>query len=69
MKKTELKDRLLELRLERNLSQEQLAKQTGIYVTLISKWERGLNTPSVDSIITLVKFFGCTAGYLIGTED
>lgn len=32
-------------------------------------WESGKRKPEVDSIIKLVNYFGCTAGYLIGTED
>jgi len=69
VKDVEFKNRLIELRQEKNLSQEQLGKQTGIHPMNISKWERGLNLPNVDSIKVLAKFFGCTAGYLIGMES
>jgi len=69
MKEVEFKDRLIELRQDKDLSQEKLGKLTGIHPMNISKWERGINYPNIDSIKTLAKFFGCTAGYLIGTEN
>jgi len=62
-------ERLKELREERNMTQSEISKATGINVITISRWENGSRIPGLESIEKLVKFFGCSAGYLIGTED
>ena len=62
-------ERLKELRLERGLSQEQLAKATGFSNSAISYWETGERVPNALAIITLAKYFGVTADYLLGLED
>ena len=62
-------ERLKELREERNLSQNDLSKETKISVACISRWENNLRVPNIDSIIILCKFFECSADYLIGLID
>lgn len=62
-------ERLKELRTEKNLSQNELARQVKISVACINRWENNLRVPNIDSIIVLCKYFGCSADYLIGLED
>ena len=62
-------ERLKELRLEKNLTQSELAQETGISQAGIAKWETGDRNPSVDCLIILAKFFGVTIDYLVGLED
>lgn len=62
-------ERLKELREEKGISQNQLAKATGFSSGGISNWEAGKSIPNVDVIVKFVKYFECTAGYLIGTEN
>lgn len=62
-------DRLKELRKEKELSQNELAKKLNISVACINRWENNLRIPSIDSIILLCEFFGCSADYIIGLED
>lgn len=62
-------ERLKELREDKNLTQYELAKQTGISSACINRWEKNLRVPNIDSIIVLCQFFGCSAGFLIGLED
>ena len=62
-------ERLKELRLEKNLTQTELAQETGISQAGIAKWETGDRNPSVDCLIILAKFFGVTIDYLVGLED
>ena len=62
-------ERLKELRLEKGLSQNQLAKATGLTHAAISRWESGLRQPTAAAIITLAGFFGVTSDYLLGLED
>lgn len=62
-------ERLKELREEKGLTQQQLAMQLGISTACISRWEKNLRVPDINSIILLCKYFDCTADYLIGLED
>ena len=65
----EFKERLKELRLERGLTQTELANKTKISQAGIAKWETGDRTPNLEYLIVLAKFFGCSADYLIGLEN
>ncbi len=62
-------ERLTELRKEKNLSQNELAKQLNISVACINRWENNLRVPNIDSLALLCKYFSCSADYLIGLED
>lgn len=62
-------ERLKELREEKDLNQSALAKAAGISVACISRWEKNLRLPNIDSIILLCNFFNVSAGYIIGLEN
>ena len=62
-------ERLKELRIEKALSQEQLAGKVGLTHTAIGLWELNKRTPNLEAVIRLAKFFNCSVGYLAGTED
>lgn len=62
-------ERLKELRKEKDLSQNELARQLNISVACINRWEKNLRVPNIDSIILLCKYFSCSADYLIGLTD
>ena len=50
-------DKIKELRLERNLSQSNLAKLIGVSQKAIDYWERNVNEPKSTYIISLVRVF------------
>lgn len=52
-----LGDKIKELRLERELSQTQLAKIIGVSQKAIDYWERNVNEPKASYVIALVNFF------------
>ena len=62
-------ERLKELRLEKELSQMELAKATGISAGAIGFWETGKRIPNALAVITLAKYFGVTSDYLLGLSD
>ena len=62
-------ERLKELRIEKHLSQIQLAKETGLSSSAISFWEAGERQPSAQAVITLAKYFNVSTDYLLGLED
>ena len=52
-----LGERIKELRLEKSLSQMQLAKIIGVCQKAIDYWERNVNEPKASYIIALVETF------------
>ena len=60
------KDRLKELRLEKNLTQTDLAKVVNMSKMAISHWEKGNSEPSINQLIILSEFFEVSVDYLIG---
>jgi len=62
-------ERLKELRLEKELTQRQLAKATGLSQTAITQWENRLREPSGSVIIIIAQYFKVTTDYLLGLEN
>lgn len=63
-------DRLLKLRRERNLSQEDLANELDVSRQTISKWETNQSVPDFDKIVPLCNYFGITTDELLtGSKD
>ena len=57
------------LRKEYNLSQPQLAKETGFANSEISYWETGERTPSAKVVIIFSRYFQVTTDYLLKVND
>ena len=63
-------ERLLKLRKEKNISQEELANVLDVSRQTISKWETDQTTPDFDKIIPLCEYFGITSDELLsGKKD
>lgn len=62
-------ERLKELRIEKGYSQRALSRETGLPQASIALWESGATIPMANAIVTLAKFFGVSADYLLGLED
>ena len=62
-------ERIKELRINKGISQMDLAKATGISQSAIAKWELGRTEPTASAIVMLAKFFGESTDYLLGRED
>ena len=60
---------LKSLRIDNNLSQTGLSQAVGISQSIIARWEKGERVPTLDNLITLSKYFGCTIDYLAGLEQ
>lgn len=61
--------RILELRREFNLSQQQLAQATGVSQSTIAKIEKCRNEATASTIRKLCDFFNVSADYLIERTD
>lgn len=64
-----LSDKLTELRKNKALSQQEVADRTGIARTSIQGYENNANSPSIEVLITLAKFFNVSADYLLGISS
>ena len=62
-------NRIKDLRLEKGLTQPQLAKSIKVSNCIISKWENNLMEPKATYIIRLAKYFNVSADYLLGLTD
>ncbi len=62
-------ERLKELRLEKGLSQVQLANEIGVSSVAIVYWESKQRVPNLDAVIQLAKFFNVSMDYICGLED
>ena len=58
-------DRLIELRKQKGLSQDDLAEQLDISRQAISKWERAESLPDTENLIKLAKLYNITIDELI----
>lgn len=68
-KNMELNEKILELRKQKGLTQEELAEALFVSRTAISKWESGRGYPSIDSLKALSKFFGVSVDTLISGDE
>lgn len=59
---------LKSLRIQNDLTQEQLAKKLGLTKSVISAYETGLRMSSYDVLIMIAKIFKVTTDYLLGLE-
>lgn len=63
-------NRLSELRTEKNLSQDALAKILNIDVNIISRYERGSSkNPSMEVEESICDYFNCSLDYLRGRSN
>ncbi len=64
----ELKNRIRELRLQANLTQEELAEKLFVNRSLISKWENGSRLPGVEDLKRISSLFGISLDELISGD-
>lgn len=61
-------EKIKKLRIERNLTQKQLAEMTGVAISAISSYESGYRYPSYDVLISLARIFHVSTDYLLGLD-
>ena len=65
----EFNEKLLELRKQKGLTQEELAASVYVSRTAISKWESGRGYPNIDSLKAIAKFFVVTMDDLLSGDE
>ncbi|MBQ4052871.1 MAG: helix-turn-helix transcriptional regulator [Clostridia bacterium] len=63
------RERLKELRMERNITQQELGNLVNMSKMAISHWEKGHSEPSLSQLIILSDYFEVSVDYLIGKTD
>ena len=61
-----LPERLLNLRLERNLSQKSLVNEMGLALNTYVRYERGEREPTASVLVRIADFYNVTTDYLLG---
>ena len=62
-------NRIKELRLAKNITQEELGKVLNVQKAAISKYENGRVDPSIEVLKLASKFFDVSTDYLLGRSD
>jgi len=65
----EFNEKLQELRKNKGITQEELAKALYVSRTAISKWESGRGYPSIDSLKEIAKYFSVTIDELLSSNE
>ena len=58
--------RLKNLRVQKNLTQKQVAERVGLAVSAISSYESGARFPTYQTLIKLASMYHVTCDYIIG---
>ena len=64
-----LAENIFRLRKEKNVTQEEAAKETGIVLRSYILYEKGEREPVASVLIRLANYFGVTIDYLVGRTD
>lgn len=63
-----LQEKMKELRIARNMTQEAVAEQLGVSSQTVSKWERGLLSPDIALLPKIALLFKCSIDSLFDME-
>ncbi|WP_018759172.1 helix-turn-helix domain-containing protein [Paenibacillus terrigena] len=69
MDKIMFQDRIKTLRLERNMTQQELGDLLGVTAQAVSKWETGIATPDITLLPKISKLFSCSIDSLFFGGD
>lgn len=63
------RQRFKNLRIDRELKQQDVADICGVSDATVGHWENGLRDMKIDSIIKLCKFYNVSPEYIFGFTD
>lgn len=66
MQKQKIADKLIEFRVAKNMTQDEVAKILGISNRTVSKWENGASLPDLPALINLAKCYDVSTDALLG---
>lgn len=62
-------EKLKSLRIEKNLTQKQVADRISLAISAVSSYESGTRYPSYDVLVKLARIFHISTDYLLGMTD
>ena len=62
-------EKLRSLRIEKNLTQKQVADRIGLAISAVSSYESGSRYPTYDTLIKLARMFHVSTDNLLGIAD
>ena len=62
-------ERLKQIRIANELTLERFGKLFGIANQSVSKWEKGINLPSINLLVAISEHFNVSIDYLLGVSD
>lgn len=62
-------EKLKSLRIEKKLTQKQVADRIGLAISAVSSYESGTHYPSYDVLVKLARIFHVSTDYLLGMTD
>ena len=65
----DLPNKLKELRTKYGFSQRQLANRLDISPSIVSGYETGERTPSIDVLLSISYIYNCSVDYLLGKDN
>ena len=63
-----LPERLKALRIQNNMSQKEVAARLAVSPSIVSGYEVGTRTPSLQILMALASMYGCSTDYLLGRK-
>ena len=61
--------RLKKVRMDRHLTQAQVARKIGVTASMVSSYETDIRLPSYDVMIRIADLFGVSVDYLLGRDS
>ena len=61
--------RLRQLRLDKHMTQAQVAERIGVTASMVSSYETDIRLPSFEVMVRIADLFGVTVDYLLCRED
>ena len=65
----DIKQKLIELRKDKKLTQKKVAELLGMSATGYASWEQGLAEPNLEAIRKLCNIYNVPADYILGIKD
>ena len=62
-------EKILALRVEKGVTQEEVAKSLLVSNKTVSKWENGISMPDLSMVVALARYFGVSTDMLLGLSD
>lgn len=64
-----IRNRLIECRIESNLTQREVGEIVKKSPTAVASWEQGLSLPDIVTLIKLAKYYGKSLDFMFGEKD